>query len=116
MERVTPKLMVGWLIGAIALAFGVVGCGTITHHDPLPQAKLSGKVRGGPVVTGLLERCTMTDGRAGLQFDALCLPAPPAGWTGPNMRIKLQPTSFLTLPSGRECQTDTSGQSEFLAV
>ena len=106
MERVTPKLLVGWLVGAIALAFGVVGCGSITHHDRSPFSTLSGSGDGlgpGRILGGQLKPCTLTNGDAGLQFDDLCLPAPPAGWTGTRVRIRVQPTSFLTLP--RDCES-----------
>jgi hypothetical protein len=56
---------------ALVLSLAIVGCGAITHHDD----------SGG--TTGLLEECELSTGQGGLLYDGLCLPAPPAGWTGP---------------------------------
>ena len=71
MERITTRFLVGWLMVAVVFAFGVVGCGAITHHDT-PTDRF-----------GLLEECELANGLGGLLYDDLCLPAPPAGWTGP---------------------------------
>lgn len=66
------KVIVGWLLASIVLAFGVVGCGAAIHHDPVAR-----------VSDGLLSGCTMSNGEQGTQYDTLCLQSPPAGWTGP---------------------------------
>ena len=123
MDHVTPRLLAVWLVGALALSFAVVGCGTITSQDP-PANRLASV---GNVTLGgqLLKPCTMSNGGAGMKFNDLCLPAPPAGWTGigksftmtrvqsgkwvPSDRhLIVQPASFLTLPDERPCRAVAS--------
>ncbi len=70
-ERITTRFLVGWLTAALVFSFAIVGCGAIIHHDR-PSVEL-----------GLLEKCELSTGQGGLLYDDLCLPAPPAGWTGP---------------------------------
>jgi hypothetical protein len=126
MEHVTPRLLAAWLVGALALSLAVVGCGTITSKDR-PVDSLA-KYKDIKILNGggtRLKPCTMSNGNVGLKFDDLCLPAPPAGWTGlPNVRLpgqikpgsrlvipsdvmikSVQPASFLTLPDTRDCRT-----------
>ena len=115
MDHVTPRLLAVWLVGALALSLAVVGCGTITSQDPpLNRAGSLTSMRVGERL-GVLTPCTMSNGDAGLKFDDLCLPAPPAGWTGVARRILVQPASFLTLPDTRECRSSILG-SETLQV
>lgn len=89
MERISSRFLVGWLMVALALAMGIVGCGAVTHHD-----NPSGR-------SGLLEECELSTGQGGLLYDDLCLPAPPAGWTGP--RQKATKTSLLKFPQAVDC-------------
>ena len=70
-ERITTRFLVGWLTAALVFSFAIVGCGAITHHDD-PSGR-----------SGRLEECQLSTGQGGLMYDGLCLPAPPAGWTGP---------------------------------
>ncbi len=124
MEHVTPRLLAIWLVGALALSLAVVGCGTITSQDP-PLNRLASTGTVTPkdmsdAYSALLKPCKMSNGGAGLKFDDLCLPAPPAGWTTGkaftmsrdrngkwkpvDRNIVIQPASFLTLPDTRECR------------
>ncbi len=129
MDHVTPRLLAVWLVGALALSLAVVGCGTITSQDP-PANRLASGSKVTPktmsdAYSSLLKPCTMSNGDAGLKFDDLCLPAPPAGWTGAgkgftmtrdrngkwkpmDRSIVIQPASFLTLPDTRPCRVSAS--------
>ncbi len=75
--RITTRFLAGWLMAALVFSFAIVGCGAITHDD----ADRTGS-SDGPLVE-LLKPCTLNTGQEGLLYDGLCLPAPPAGWTGP---------------------------------
>lgn len=137
MDHVTPRLLAIWLIGALALSLAVVGCGTITSQDPPANALAKYESSKGSIIkTGrnvtLLTPCAMSNGGAGLKFDDLCLPAPPAGWTGeqlaktlrgrpkqlhPGAAVvpQLQPASFLTLPDGRPCRSSITATEPLAA-
>ncbi len=104
MDHVTPRLLVAWLVGALALSLAVVGCGTITSQDPPVNRVISRDEFNNASL--LLGECTMSNGDSGLQFDDLCLPAPPAGWTGPRRMFK--PASLLENPQTGGCKSDSA--------
>ena len=99
MDRVTPRMLAAWLIVALALSVAFVGCATITSQDA-PTNRLTDLE--GPM--SMLNTCTMSNGESGLAFDDLCLPAPPAGWTGTPV-VSVEPASFLAMPDRRECRS-----------
>jgi hypothetical protein len=136
MERSTSMIL-GWLAGASALSFGVVGCGALVHQDP-STARLSSATPT-RIYPGTLKPCTLPGGQAGLKFNDLCLPAPPAGWTGtrtiaPNAEQQkvlrellrnsnpsvvvpdgmAQKTSWFEVPTDRQCES--SGAAPTLSV
>ena len=118
MERVTPRLLAGWLAGAIAMAFGVVGCGSLTHQAPSAAPKLPSRPGAHIVFSGRLDSCMLSNGQRGLKFNDLCLTAPPAGWPGPMAKLPpvLQPVSMLALPDARQCQPGEPVRNDVVAA